>query len=93
MPFLPKQYLYYVFWYPLVYYIIWLVFDGCPLNDITPVDDDNTSKDRFLLPLFQKHISPDITPKQSDHIVNIIMGLSIVVSAYKLLWNCQKCKK
>lgn len=93
MPFLPKRYLYYIFWYPLVYFIIWLIFDGCPLNGMTPVDEQNTSKDRFLLPLFQKYISPDITAKQSDRFVHSVMVLAIVVSAYRLLWNCKKCKK
>ena len=89
-PFLPTKYLYYVFWYPLVYFMIWFIFDGCPINKITKVDKTNTSKDRFLYPLMKKYISPNITQKQSDLIIHFTIGVSIVISAYRMLWDCKK---
>lgn len=93
LPLLPKKYLYYVFWYPMVYYIVWLAFGGCPINSITKIDETNTSKDHFLYPLMKKCISPNITEKQYDLIIHFILTLSIVISGYRLLWNCESCRE
>ena len=35
LPLLPNKYLFYVFSYPIIYYVIWLTFDGCPITTYT----------------------------------------------------------
>ena len=96
MPLLPNKYLIYVFPYPIIYYIIWIVFDGCPLTKIS--QKNMKDKHNFLLPLFQKYINKNMKLKQVNYINYMIMSLSIIISAYKLLYNCKnkcknKCKK
>jgi hypothetical protein len=96
MPLLPNKYLIYVFPYPIIYYIIWLVFDGCPITEIS--QKNMKDKKNFLFPLFQKYINKNITYTQVNYINHMVISLSIIISAYKLLYNCKtncktKCKK
>ena len=88
MPLLPIKLLKKVFFYPAIYYIIWIIFNGCPWTKISQKDFDD--KENFLFPLFKKYIYSDINKRQSDNICNLIISLSIIVSAYKLLHNCKK---
>jgi hypothetical protein len=87
MPLLPNKYLIYIFPYPIIYYFIWLIFDGCPLTKVS--QKNMKDKENFILPLFKKYINKNITIKQTDLIINIIMALSIIISSYKLLYNCK----
>ena len=87
-PLLPVKILKYVFFYPAISYIIWLICNGCPLTRISQKDFDD--KENFILPLFKKYLYTDMTKKQSDNIVNIIISISIIISAYRLLYNCKK---
>jgi hypothetical protein len=87
MPLLPNKYLIYIFPYPIIYYFIWLIFDGCPLTKVS--QKNMKDKENFILPLFKKYINKNITSKQTDLIINIIMTLSIIISSYKLLYNCK----
>ena len=88
MPLIPNKYLYYIFPYPIIYYIIWIIFHGCPITKISQKNMKN--KNDFILPLFKKYINKNITHAQSNNIISLIMTLSIIISAYKLLYY--KCK-
>jgi hypothetical protein len=87
MPLLPNKYLIYVFPYPIIYYFIWLIFNGCPLSKIS--QKNMKDKDNFILPLFKKYVHKDITESQMNNIINIIISSSIIISAYKLLYKCK----
>ena len=87
MPLLPNKYLIYIFPYPIIFYFIWLLFNGCPITQIS--QKNMKDKDNFILPLFKKYINKNITEKQSDYIVSIIIALSIIIIAYKLLYYCK----
>ena len=86
LPTLPVKYLKHIFWYPIIYFLIWIIFDGCPITQITPVNDVKTDKDNFLLPIFRKYIDEDSTSDQSNYIVSFFIALSIVISAYKIIF-------
>ena len=90
LPLLPNKILKKIFWLPLLLTVIWIIFDGCPLNYFTPLDETNIDKNEFFLPIFKKYIYKDITKHQCDNIANLIIGLSITISAYKLLSSCNK---
>jgi hypothetical protein len=85
LPLLPVKYLKYIFWYPMIYFVVWYIFDGCPITHLTPVDDVNTNSEHFLLPIFKEYIDKDITSDQSFNIISIIISLSIVISAYRVI--------
>ena len=85
LPLLPVKYLKYIFWYPMIYFVVWYIFDGCPITHLTPIDDVNTNSEHFLLPIFKEYIDKDITSDQSFNIISIIISLSIVISAYRVI--------
>ncbi len=92
MPLLPNKYLIYVFPYPIIYYFIWFMFDNtCPLTKISQTNMEN--KDNFILPIFQKYINKNISENQVNNIIHIIICLSIIISAYKLLYSCKYMRK
>ena len=91
MPFLPNKYLIYVFPYPIIYYFIWMFFDNkCPITQISQKNMKNNHN--FILLLFQKYINKNILEHQVNNIIHIIICLSIIVSAYKLLYSCKYVK-
>ena len=87
MPFLPNKYLIYVFPYPIIYYFIWLIFNGCPLTKASQKNMED--KNNFLLPLFKKYVNKNISELQVNSIINIVIVLSIIISSYKLLYYCK----
>lgn len=90
LPLLPVKYLKYVFWYPALYFLTWYIFKGCPLTQITPVDETNTDPDNMLLPLCRKYINSDMTSDQHNNLIAFIISLSIIVSAYKIIFSKRK---
>ena len=91
MPLLPNKYLIYVFPYPIIYFFIWIIFNNeCPLTKISQTNMKDS--DHFILPIFQKYINKIISEDQVNNIVNIILCLSIVISAYKLLYSGKHIK-
>jgi len=87
MPLLPVRILCKVLWYPMIYQIIWAIFDGCPINKYTPIDNINRDKDNFLVPILRKYINKDLSQFQSECIMNIVITLSITLSAYKIIFK------
>ena len=87
MPLIPNKYLIYIFPYPLIYYFFWLLFDGCPYTKIS--QKNMKDKKHFILPILKKYINKNITLKQSNYIVNIVILISVIISAYKLLYYCK----
>ena len=85
MPLLPVKILCKVLWYPIFYQIIWVIFDGCPINKYTPVDNVNTDKENFLVPVLRRYINKDLSQFQSECIMSIVISLSITLSAYKII--------
>ena len=90
LPLLPVKYLQYIFWYPMIYFLIWYIFDGCPITKHTLVDKVNTDSTKFLLPIFRRYINKNITSDQSNHIVGFCISLSIVLSASKVIFYRKK---
>ena len=85
MPFLPNSILLYVFPYPIIYYLIWFFCDGCPLTRFTKQhsshlkDNDNFTKHMFA------HVGIHLSEYKTRLLINIIVLLSVIVSAYKLI--------
>ena len=48
LPLLPNKILKKIFWLPLLLTVIWIIFDGCPLNYFTPLDETNIDKIKKL---------------------------------------------
>jgi hypothetical protein len=68
------------------------MFDNtCPLTKISQTNMEN--KDNFILPIFQKYINKNISENQVNNIIHIIICLSIIISAYKLLYSCKYMRK
>ena len=89
LPLLPNRFLIKILWYPLIYYIIWILFDGCPLNKYHNSDDSGNNVDEFLYPMIKKYFSRNISPKQFSRFIGLFLSLSIVLSSYKLLRDCK----
>jgi hypothetical protein len=87
MPLLPVRILCKVLWYPIIYQIIWVLFDGCPLNKYTPIDNVNPDKDNFLVPILRQYVNKDLSQFQCECIMNLVITLSITLSAYKIIFK------
>ena len=74
-------------YYIIIYYIIWYIFDGCPLTHVTPIDETNTDNDAFILQIFRRYINSNATTEQVNLITNLILTLAIVISAYKVIYK------
>ncbi len=88
MPFLPNNILRNIFYLPFLLYIIWLIFDGCPWTK--EHNSQLSVENNFSMSLIKDYFYNDITLHQSDQIVNIIICGSIIASALKLLFACEK---
>lgn len=92
MPFLPVAVLSKILWYPLIYDVGGILFDGCPCTKWTASNEGKKTEDaRFIHPIFnsisKKLFCKEISPLQSDHIQNLLVGICIVVSAYRVIWS------
>lgn len=83
-PILPINILKYIFWWPIILYIIWLIFGTCPITTSTTVSKENTDSNNFVLPILRQIISKNITQEQSDNLINITIILSLIISGYRL---------
>lgn len=94
MPLIPNKYLFYIFPYPIIYYFIWLKYDECPISRIVKNNSDNLEQDKNFIQALFNGMNIVLNKKQSDRISYIIITLSIIVSAYKLIlsknYNCKK---
>ncbi len=89
LPFLPNKILKYIFWYPIIYILIWVCFDGCPLNFITPKDDYNTDSKNFIKPTIEKLINHKLSQTQTDCLLCLICNVIVVICVYKLIYKCK----
>jgi hypothetical protein len=89
IPLLPNKYLIKVIFVPALLQLTWLLCDGCFLSKITK-NEINNKHNNFILHLFNKYINKNITLQQSSRFVNLIISTIILISAYKLLYNCEK---
>ena len=80
MPLLPNKYLFYVFPYPIIYFFIWYKYNNCPITEIVNNNSDEI-KSNFIQSLFKKKFKD----YEINNIIYIIMTLSIVISAYKII--------
>ena len=71
-----------IFIIPCCLTILWL-FTTCPLNKY-----HNNDKEDFLLEFLRKNISKTITEKQFNRIIGLFLGLIVILSAYKIISNC-----
>jgi len=83
LPILPNHILKHVFYFPIFFYVVWLVYDGCPYTKLTQKDD--TFIDNILEIFF-----PNIKHYQVHYIIGIVIAGSISISAIKLLKSCKK---
>jgi hypothetical protein len=84
LPFVPNKYLIYILPYPVIYQIIWLIFDGCPLTIFT--HKKNINLNRYYL---NKFFNIKLNEHKGVIITNLTLTLIIVISAYKLLYYCK----
>lgn len=89
LPLLPNKILINVFWYPIIYLFIWVYFDGCPLNSITPLDEYNIDSETWSKPIIEKIINKKISEFQHTCFICLYCSFFIVISAYKLLLSCK----
>lgn len=89
LPLLPDKILIHVFWYPIIYIMIWIYFEGCPLNWVTPKDEYNKDSKNFSKPIIESIINRKISQQQNDCLLCFICTFFIVISAFKLLRNCK----
>ena len=87
LPFLDYHLLKYIFWYPVIYYVLWIYFDGCPLNRFHNTSNKNND-DQFMLPIVKKYISKEINTKNFSRYIGLFICISIIMSAYKIIHNC-----
>ena len=91
MPFLPNKILFYVFPYPLLYYITWLIFEGCPLTRMIKQNTNHIHQDNNFTETFFYNANMKLSPYRIRIIENMVILLSVIISAYKLLFAC-RCK-
>lgn len=84
LPLLPKRILKHIFFIPILLPIIWLFCDGCPISNIDTKLIKSKSKNNYIHYHLSK-IYADITPSQTNYIINIILMLSIILSTFKLM--------
>jgi len=89
LPLLPNKILINVFWYPIIYIMIWIYFDGCPLNWLTTKDEYNKDVNNFSKPIIESIINRKITQHQNDCFLCFICAFIIVISSFKLLRSCK----
>ena len=46
-------------------------------------------KKHFILPILKRYINKNITLKQSNYIIHMVILISVIISAYKLLYYCK----
>ena len=78
-PLLPSHILIYTLPYPLIYYPIWMYFDGCPITE--------KGSEGFILDLLREYVNKDISFRQSEAFINFVITLTIVIGSYKLLYS------
>ena len=84
IPFLPIKYLKKIFFLPIIIIIAWIIFDGCPLTQLT------SKNQPFLKPLYKKLFKKNISNSQSDYITYLIMYTTLTISALRIIWSCKK---
>lgn len=89
MPFIPSKYLIYILPFPLIYYIIWVLYEDCPLTSYTKNNSDKLKDITFLQHLFEL-INIKIDEDKAFQIANLIIFVCILISSYKLLYTCYK---
>ena len=69
---------------PLLWCIYWFIFDGCHLTKYTYTNEENPSFIHKLLLL----INDNITRKQSDNLIQVVMVCIPTILCYRLIRNC-----
>ena len=85
IPFYPVKYLKYLILFPLVLYITWISFNGCPWTKLHATNDD----EHFILDIL-RNLFPKMSRRQCNCIIGIVMYLIVVICYYKLMNNCEK---
>ena len=85
LPLLPIEILKYVYFYPIIFPIIWLIFKGCPWTKVHSKKD----RDLFIYPILKK-IYKKITIDQTRQIVTICLMGSMLVSSYLIISSKSK---
>ena len=80
MIFWPISILKYIYWLPIVLYMIWLIFGACPLTELT----NGNKEESFLHEVYQK-ICPEISLKQSNDITYLLFVTIIIITSGRVI--------
>ena len=86
MPFLPSPILLYIFPYPVVYYFIWFFCDGCPLTKWTHNHSSHIPDNKNFTQNIIHEMGIQWSNKQINRFVGLVMMLSVIISAYKVIF-------
>ena len=87
MPLLPSDVLFYVFPYPVFYYFIWIYFEGCPWTVYTQENTSHLDPNKNMIQTTMSRCGIKWTNEQMDDFVNLVMMLSVILSAYKVIFH------
>ena len=74
---------------PLILFLVWVVFDGCPLTHATNESDEP----EFVHGIFLKlGAPPTLSARRCDQIVNFYLVISIYISFWRLGFLCRRTK-
>lgn len=79
--FTPLEYIKWILPIPCLFYLLWVVYRGCPMTKHT-----ETGQHGFICNLLQK-IDPTITPVVSEHWVGLVMTSIITILSYRLIYH------
>ena len=88
IPFLPNKYLIWIFPLPSLVFLVWTIFDCCPLTKYSQKNME--VKDSFSKPIFDKFFKKEISQFQLDSFASFLISLIIIISAYKLIYFNKK---
>ena len=79
--FTPFDYIKWILPIPSMFYLLWVVFGGCPMSKHT-----ETGQHGFICNLLQK-IDPTITPDCASYLVGLVMTSVITILSYRLIYH------
>lgn len=87
MPLIPNKYLFYIFPYPIIYYFFWYKYNDCP---ITIAVRNNSKKIKGNENYTQTLFRTKMKDYEINNIIYIVITLSIIISAYKIILSKDK---
>ena len=93
LPFLPSKILFYAFAYPIIYYIIWFLFGGCPVTMFTRNNSSHIDGDKNFVQTLFRQVGFNWTNQRADDFMHLVIFTSVILSAYKVIFYYKKKKR